>query len=139
MKNKALKIGITAALALSGIVFLATQSIGDVEYYEHVEKVVATPEKWLKKKNMQVHGNVVPGSIHEEIRDQTTYRTFQLESQGKVIDVRHAGVKPDTFKDQAETVVKGTLILDNGQLVLKALDGEPGIMAKCPSKYNGTR
>ena len=139
MKNRTLKIIATLAVALGGIVFVATQSAGDVEYYVHVEQVMEKPNEWLGKKNLQVHGFVVPGSIHEEVRDQTTRRTFQLESKGKVVDVRHAGVRPDTFKDQAEAVVRGALALENGALVLTAVNGEAGIMAKCPSKYNGQR
>lgn len=42
---------------------------------------------------------------------------------------------PDTFKEQAETVVTGQLTEENGKLVLTTVGGEKGIMAKCPSKY----
>lgn len=139
MKSRTVKIVATACLAVCGVVFIAYQSIGDVQYYKHVEEILPNPSKWLEKKSLQVHGFVVPGSIQEAIREQTTFRTFQLESKGRVLEVQHSGTKPDTFKDQAETVVKGRLTEKNGTLVFVALDGEVGIMAKCPSKYDGQR
>ena len=77
--------------------------------------------------------------LKKEIVGQTTRRTFQIESKGKVLDVVHTGVAPDTFKDQSEAVVKGEVKQENGKLVMYAVPGEPGIMAKCPSKYNGKR
>ncbi|MBI4511394.1 MAG: cytochrome c maturation protein CcmE [Deltaproteobacteria bacterium] len=139
MKSKHFKILVTAALALGGIAFIASQSVGDVGMYLYVEDMMKQPDHWLAQKNLSVHGYVVPGSIRVEIRDQKTHRTFQLERQGKIIDVRHAGVAPDTFKDQAETVVKGHLIKEGDQFVFQATEGEAGIVAKCPSKYNGQR
>ena len=82
-------------------------------------------------------------AFHEEVVDQKTHRTFRIEYQGKEIEVRHAGVKPDTFKDQAETVVKGQLLAEKGpgglRYLVQAVEGEAGIMAKCPSKYDGQR
>lgn len=138
-KNRSLKIWLTVALALGGIAFIASQSIGDVEYYVHVEQVIDAPQKWVGKKNLQVHGFVVPGSIVEEIRGQEAHRTFRIESKGRSLEVRHMGAKPDSFKDQAEAVVKGKLVIENGQPLFFALDGEPGIMAKCPSKYEGRK
>ena len=44
-----------------------------------------------------------------------------------LIEVRYAGTVPDTFKDRAEVVVKGTMAGDQ----FKATE----ISAKCPSKY----
>lgn len=139
MKGKKIKIIATVVLALGGLAFIATQSVGDAEYYVHVEKVMEAPDNWVGKKNLQVHGFVVAGSIKEEIRDQTVYREFQLQNKGRILDVRHSGAKPDTFKGQAEAVVKGTLVREGDRVVLVALAGEPGIMAKCPSKYEGQR
>ena len=139
MSSKNWKILGTLAVVIGGIAFIAFQSMGDVEYYVHVEKVHENPEKWVGQKNLQVHGFVVAGSIKKEIVGQTTRRTFQVESKGKVIDVVHTGVAPDTFKDQSEAVVKGEVKQENGKLVMYALPGEPGIMAKCPSKYDGKR
>ncbi len=139
MKRNTSKMLVAAGVILGAVFFIVSQSGGDVQLYEHVDKVVADPAKWTGRKNMQVHGFVTPGSIDEKIVDQQTVRVFRIEQKGKSILVKHAGVKPDTFKDQAETVVKGKLLTENGELVLYANEGENGIMAKCPSKYDGGR
>jgi cytochrome c-type biogenesis protein CcmE len=62
-------------------------------------------------------------------RPNTLDYRFQVQSNGKVVPVRYTGVVPDTFKDGAEVVLKGTLSSDGFSV-------EPnGVMAKCPSKY----
>lgn len=137
MRNRKLKIGATVAVAVVGIGVIAASSLGDIEYYQYVDAVVANPKPLMDKKVIKVHGYVVPGSIQTDIRDQMTYRTFELERKGKTLKVRHRGVVPDTFKDQAETVVTGRLAMEGSELWLLAVDGEAGIMAKCPSKYEG--
>ncbi len=137
MKHRRAKILVTLVVAFSGVALLAFQSLGDVEYYVHVEKLTADPARWFDYDVIQVHGYVVPGTIKVEQRREEAmlYRSFELESKGERIAVRHRGAIPDTFKDQAETVVKGKLLREGDALVLRAVDGENGIMAKCPSKY----
>lgn len=137
MKHRKVKIVLTLALVIGGVGFIASQSVSEAEYYVHVDALHQRAEEWLGKKNLQVHGYVMPGSIHEEIQGQKTLRSFKLEWQGAAVDVEHAGPKPDTFKDQAEAVVRGTLARVDGRLVVRAVEGEGGIMAKCPSKYEG--
>lgn len=133
------KILATVCVAVCGIAFIAAQSIKDVEYYVHVDALMADPARWQDKKVIQVHGFVAPGSIKTEVRDQLHHQEFRLEWKGKEIAVRHAGSVPDTFKDQAETVAKGKLLREGDAWVLQAVQGESGIMAKCPSKYDGSR
>jgi cytochrome c-type biogenesis protein CcmE len=138
IKRRTLSIFLTVAVALAGVAFLALQSAGDVEYYVHVEQVVADPAPWLARKTIQVHGFAHRVPIDPPPTGQTVVRRFELESKGKTIDVYHEGVVPDTFKEEAETVVKGTLTKQpDGTLLLTTVGGEPGIMAKCPSKYQG--
>jgi cytochrome c-type biogenesis protein CcmE len=141
MRKRRLKIMITAAIAVLGVGAIAYSSLGAAEYYDHVDKVVADPGPWLARKSIKVHGFVVPGSIKKELRrdEDMTYRTFLLESGGQRVEVRHRGTVPDNFKDQAETVVTGRLVEENGKLVLLAHDGENAISAKCPSKYEASR
>lgn len=140
-KSRKLKIGITAFIAITGIALIGWSSLSTASYYERVDKVVADPATWMAHKSIKVHGYVVPGTIKTEVRkaEATTYRTFTLENNGQRLDVRHRGTVPDTFKDQAETVVTGALIEENGKLLLIAVDGESGISAKCPSKYEAPR
>ena len=138
IKRSTINILITVAIALGGVTFLAFQSIGDVEYYEHVDKVVANPTPWLARKTIQVHGFAHRVPLKGTIQNQTITRTFDLENKGKSIEVVHEGVVPDTFKDEAETVVKGSLSRQpDGTLLFTTVGGEQGIMAKCPSKYQG--
>ncbi len=135
-----LKILLTVAIALGGVAYLVVQSAGDLEYYAKVDQVVASPDTWLGRKTIQVHGFAHRVPLRGTIVGQTVVRTFQLESQGQTLTVVHSGVVPDTFKEEAETVVKGSLSRrSDGTLVLTTVGGEQGVMAKCPSKYEGKR
>ena len=125
MKNKAVKIGLTSivlAVAFSGLLY---QTMGEAtEYYKHVDEVMADPEPWYGKK-LQLHG-----FAKEVTRKPSSleYR-FKVESNGEVVTATYKGVVPDTFKDDAEVVLKGTLSPE-GFVV-----APNGVMAKCPSKY----
>lgn len=127
MNSKALKVGLTTValvLAFGGLLWSTLRD--GTEYYKHVEEVMVEPEAWYGKR-LQLHGFVVPASILRR-KDTLDYR-FQVQSQGHVVPASYTGIVPDTFKDEAEVVLKGTLTPD-GFVV------EPnGVMAKCPSKY----
>jgi cytochrome c-type biogenesis protein CcmE len=56
-----------------------------------------------------------------------------LEYHGHEVLVRSEGPKPDTFRDRAEVVAKGTVVFENGAYVVEATE----LSAKCPSKYQG--
>jgi cytochrome c-type biogenesis protein CcmE len=125
MKNKAVKIGLTSivlAVAFGGLLY---STMGEAtEYYKHVDEVMANPEPWYGKK-LQLHGFAKqvtrkPSSLE--------YR-FQVESNGEVVTATYKGVVPDTFKDDAEVVLKGTLSPEGFAVAPN------GVMAKCPSKY----
>jgi cytochrome c-type biogenesis protein CcmE len=137
MKNRRIKLAATVLIAVLGIGYVAAQSLKDVSYYKMVHEVTKDPDPWIAKKEMQLHGFVVPGSISSNVVDQQTHRSFKLEDKGEEILVRHSGTVPDTFKDQAEVVATGKLTREGGKLVLLAIDGDRGVSAKCPSKYNG--
>lgn len=141
MKNRRIKLAVTALVAVLGIGYVAAQSLNDVAYYKEVAEITANPEPSLAKATMQVHGYVVSGSIDTKVVDQQTHRSFRLENKvrhgGEEIIVRHSGTAPDTFKDMAEVVATGKLVRENGKLYLDAVDGDRGISAKCPSKYSG--
>jgi cytochrome c-type biogenesis protein CcmE len=129
--RRASRIGVTA-LVLTGALslpFYASLTEG-TEYYKHVDEVMTDPASWYGKR-LQLHGFVVDGSILRR-RDSLDYR-FQIESHVKSVSARYTGVVPDNFKSGAELVVKGRLGPD-GFVVER-----DGIMAKCPSKYEGSR
>jgi cytochrome c-type biogenesis protein CcmE len=125
MKHKAAKVALTSivlAVAFGGLLY---STMGEAtEYYKHVDEVMAQPEQWYGKK-LQLHGFAKQvtrkPSSHE-------YR-FQVESNGHMVTATYVGVVPDTFKDDAEVVLKGTLSPEGFSVAPN------GVMAKCPSKY----
>jgi cytochrome c-type biogenesis protein CcmE len=137
--SRTLKILLTVAIAIGGVTFLAVQSLGEVEYYVHVDELLADSQKWQEARSVQVHGYAQNVPLKGTLVGETIRREFDLEWKGKIVHVRHDGVTPDTFKEEAETVVKGRLTNEGGQLVFVTVGGEPGIMAKCPSKYDGAK
>ena len=97
------------------------------EYYKHVDEVMTQPADWYGKK-LQLHGYVVPDSILK--RKSSLEYKFQVQSNGHTVNATYTGVVPDTFKGEAEVVLKGTLAPDGLFTV-----SPNGVMAKCPSKY----
>jgi cytochrome c-type biogenesis protein CcmE len=128
----AIKIVATVA-ALGGVVaYLLTASMKQgAEYYMHVDEVAANFDA-QRGKHLQVHGNVVEGSI-EQAKGTLSYR-FKIETLSPrphaVMTATYTGLVPDTFKGGAEVVAKGMLTSDNQLTVVP-----DGIMAKCPSRY----
>jgi cytochrome c-type biogenesis protein CcmE len=131
MSHKTAKLGITGVvlvLALGGL-FYTTLSEG-TEYYKHVDEVMGQPANWYGKR-LQLHGFVEKGSIRRK-RDSLDYK-FTVHNNGVVVPATYSGIVPDTFKDDAEVVVRGRLGPDGFSV-------EPnGVMAKCPSKYEATK
>jgi cytochrome c-type biogenesis protein CcmE len=127
MKHKAVKFGLTGvvlAMAFAGLMY--TTLAEGTEYYKHVDEVMGQPDEWYGKK-LQLHGYVVPQSVF--VNKKTLEYRFKVQSNGKLVDARYTGVVPDTFKDDAEVVLKGTLAGDGFTV------SPNGVMAKCPSKY----
>ena len=91
-----------------GLLFV-TLGTGDdqaLEYFKEVHEVLQEPSRWDGKR-VRLHGNVIKGTIQKKATS-LDYR-FAVFSQGKWLDVTYSGIVPDTFKDCAEVVVKGTL------------------------------
>jgi len=135
-RASAIKIVASVALVAGAVAYLLTSSMKQgAEYYKHVDEVVSNVDTW-RGKRLQVHGNVVDGSI-EQAKGTLLYR-FKIESRPPrapaVITATYNGLVPDTFKDGAEVVAKGTLTADNQLAVVP-----DGIMAKCPSKYDADK
>lgn len=135
-RGSAWKIVASVVVVTGAVGFMLKASVKEgAEFYKHVDEVMASTDAWRGKK-LQVHGNVVDGSI-EQAKGTLMYR-FQIESlpprPHAVISASYTGLVPDTFKSGAEVVAKGTLTAED------KLDVVPdGIMAKCPSKYNADK
>jgi cytochrome c-type biogenesis protein CcmE len=128
MQSKGLKIAITTVVLLAAFGGLLWSTLRDgTEYYKHVDEVMTQPQAWYGKR-LQLHGFVVADSILRR-RDSLDYR-FQVQSKGQVVTASYSGIVPDTFKGDAEVVLKG-------MLTPQGFTVEPnGVMAKCPSKYD---
>ena len=129
MSGKALKIILTVVAviaALSGLLFSTLRE--DTQFYKHVDEVMNDPAAWHGRR-LQLHGYVAG---IERKRNSLEFR-FNVQSNGSVVQARYTGVVPDTFKDGAEVVLKGTLGTDGFQVERN------GVMAKCPSKYEPSK
>jgi cytochrome c-type biogenesis protein CcmE len=134
MTHRYIKFGLTAAvlvLAFAGLMWSTLQS--GTEYFKHVDEVMVNPQAW-EGKALQLHGYVVPGSIL--VRKDTLEYKFKVQNnpirdltQGHVVEASYKGIVPDTFKGEAEVVLRG-------KLTASGFHTEPnGVIAKCPSKY----
>jgi hypothetical protein len=103
MSAKVIRIGLTACVLVLAFGGLLWSTLRDgTEYYKHVDEVMTRPDAWYR---------------------------FQVQSKDKIVSAAYTGIVPDTFKDDAEVVLKGTLSPSGFEV-------EPnGVMAKCPSKY----
>ena len=128
MTTKFAKITLTAVVLLSALGGLMWYSLRqDTAYYKHVDEVMASPDQW-QGRSLQLHGFVAKGSWGQ--KPNTLEYEFKVENKGKVVRATYTGILPDTFKEEAEVVLKGRLVTGDHFAV------EPnGVMAKCPSKY----
>ena len=128
MTSKLAKVVLTAVVlssAFGGLLWYSLQ--GDAAYYKHVDEVMASPDQW-KGKSLQLHGFVAKDSWRQ--KPNTLEYQFQVQNKGSAVHASYTGVLPDTFKEEAEVVLKGRLT-DKGDFQV----APNGVMAKCPSKY----
>ena len=128
MTPKLAKVALTVvvlASAFGGLLWYSVQE--DAAFYKRVDEVMASPEQW-KGKSLQLHGYVVKDTWTQ--KPDTLQYQFKVQNNGSVVHASYTGVLPDTFKDEAEVVLKGRL-LDDGKFQV----APNGVMAKCPSKY----
>jgi len=129
MSAKALKISATVAVvvvALTGLLFTTLRE--DTQFYKHVDEVMNDPTPWHGRR-LKLHGYVAG---IERKRNSLDYR-FNVQSNGSIVQASYSGVVPDTFKEGAEVVLKGTLSPDGFHVERN------GVMAKCPSKYEPSK
>ena len=138
MTHRYIKIAVTAVVLSSAFGFMMWTTLRDgAEYFKHVDEVV-TQRASLEGKQLQLHGYVVPGSIMN--RPNTLEYRFKVQNNpirsgepGEVMAISYTGVVPDTFKGEAEVVLKGKLTADG-------FHTDPnGVIAKCPSKYEAAK
>jgi len=123
MSHKATKIGLTSlvlTLAFGGLLY---STLGEsAQYYKHVDEVMVQPDAWYGKP-LQIHGYAK--AVHRT-RDSLKWQ-FEMHNNGHVVPAFYEGITPDTFKNDSEVVLEGTLGPDGFHAT--------GMTAKCPSKY----
>ena len=139
MAHRYIKIGLTVTVLVGAFAGLLWSTLRDgTDYFKNVGEVVGQTQSW-QGKSLQLHGYVVPGSILR--RPDTLDWRFQVQNDpprgasgagGQVVNVTYNGVVPDTFKPEAEVVLRGSLAGEGFQVVPN------GVTAKCPSKYEAS-
>ena len=139
MAGQTVKIAISGVVIFGAVAFLLADSlVADPEaltYFHPADEVMAKPSEFHSKR-IRMGGHVTKGSIFN--KQGTLEYQFDVqpvpgmmkhpEMAGKTITVRYTGIVPDTFKDDAEVIVTGSV---DSQGVFQAND----LLAKCPSKY----
>ncbi len=128
--SRTAKILLSLGVVLGIVAYLIVSTVRSGEalvYYKHVDEVMSDVAA-QKGRKLQLHGNVVQGSILNKAG--TMAFRFALHKNGVWTDVSFTGLVPDAFKDCAEVVVMGSF---SGQRLFQA----SSITAKCPSKYEG--
>ena len=132
------RIGIAALVIVGTIGWLARLSFTSGSYYVKVGELYAMGDK-AHKRNLQVDGFVVPGTIKQN-GTHVDFVINEFEShtpdaaKGRLLTVSYKGAEPppDTFKGDAEAVASGTFGRDG---VFHAT----ALQAKCASKYAPTQ
>ena len=129
MTHRNIKIASTSVVLVAAFAGLLWSSLREgTEYYKHVDEVMADSKAW-EGKPLQLHGY----AFDVRQRPGTLEFRFKVQNKGSVVNASYTGVVPDTFKDDAEVVLKGRLSNDGFHV-------DPnGVMAKCPSKYEAQK
>lgn len=95
--------------------------------YKMVDEVALRPSSW-EGERVRLHGWVKPGTIVHVAND---LHVFTLQRNGESMRIWYRGIVPDTFKDQSEAIVLGTVLHEDGTWWLAATE----LMTKCGGKY----
>lgn len=104
-------IGTTAAAALS---IGRSPSDDGILHYRELGTVVAGDEEG----EVRVHGIVQSGSV--ALAPGTQAYEFVLEQGGTHVRVRARGIPSETFREDGEAIVEGSLRQENGERILDA-------------------
>ena len=132
MKHKAVKVGLTTlvvVLSFGGLLYSPTRRRHRV--YKHVDEVMGQPDSWYGKK-LQLHGYVVQNS-NLEAAQQPRLSTSR-SSNGINVTASYTGVVPDTFKSDAEVVLKGTLSAEGFQGLAERRHGEVPVQIRSQAR-----
>jgi len=97
--------------------------------YKMVDQVAFRPAFW-EGQRLSIHGYVVAGTI---VDVTPNIHGFVLMKNGARLRVWYDGELPDTFRDQSEAVVSGTLRHEDDGWLFDASQ----LSTKCGGKYEG--
>jgi cytochrome c-type biogenesis protein CcmE len=140
------KVALTAGVALGGGAVLMGAASSS-SHYRMVDQLVHEGFSQWTDNQLELHGKVVPHSIHVQVVQQQTTRSFVLAMNGEAVRVFAKGPVPDTFTDESEIIATGYMVpASSEQATAEAMglyaDREhPWVMdasnlsAKCASHY----
>ena len=107
MTHRYIKISVTSVvlvLAFSGLLWSTLRD--GTEYFKHVDEVMTTAAGVGRQ--AAAAPRLRRPRLDPRQADTLEYR-FKVQNKGSVVDASYRGVVPDTFKDEAEVVLKGRL------------------------------
>jgi len=138
--SKGVQIAIgAAAIALLLGWYGSTQLQSDLsfQYFQDLHEFKARSTEMVGR-SARVHGYVAAESIERDLEGQQVQFSVQNDPPHaggpvgeKLVVVYRSLETPDLFKDGAEVVVEGQLVMAGGTPIFEAHN----VMAKCPSKF----
>ena len=127
MQRKRLQVIVGGIIILGGIGGLIVYSFNQNLVYDHsVAEYLADPT--LQSSNCRIYGKVAADSVTRRVDGLGV--SFAVTDGQQSVPVVYSREIPDTFKENGDVVVEGTLDADG---VFHAHN----LLAKCPSKYEG--
>ncbi len=137
-KGVQIALGATAIAALLGWWGMTQMESGmSFQYFQDLDAFHASATQMVGR-SARVHGYVANASIDRDLEAKRV--TFEVQNTpphgggpvGQTLEVVYRSLEtPDLFKDGAEVVVEGQLVMSGGQTVFEATN----LLAKCPSKF----
>jgi cytochrome c-type biogenesis protein CcmE len=137
-KGAQIAIGAIAIALLLG--WYGTTQLSDglsFQYFQTLEDFHSKATQMVGR-SVRVHGYVAAESIERNLEGQSVRFAVQNDPPhrggpiGQTLIVEYGSLEtPDLFKDGAEVVVEGQLVMAGGQPIFVA----DNVMAKCPSKF----
>ena len=138
--SKGVQIAIGAAAIAALLGWYGTTQLNEglsFQYFQNLEDFHASSTE-LVGRAARVHGYVADSSIQRDLENKLVRFAVQNDPPhaggpvGEVLYVEYRSLEtPDLFKDGAEVVVEGQLVIAGGDRVFAA----DNLMAKCPSKF----
>jgi len=137
-KGAQIAIGATAIALLLGWYGSTQLNEGlSFQYFQNLEEFHSQATRMVGR-SARVHGYVAAESIERDLKGQRVRFSVQNNPPhsggpiGQILIVEYGSLEtPDLFKDGAEVVVEGQLVMSQGNSIFVA----DNVMAKCPSKF----